>query len=158
MPMTVTEFDTGKQATFRLAIGAAAGVSMADVTIVKVESISSARQRGGMVTTRRRLLAAGIRIDMSVKAANKNAADALGAKLTITVINAKLQQAGMPAAAILEAPKTASTSGDTAAASGEGNSNIVIKSSASDRAAGSGICMLPSIIAATASLVFLLAA
>jgi len=136
--MTVTEFDAGKQAIFRVAIAAAAGVSNADVTIVKVESISGAQRAGGITTPRRRLLAAGIRVDLSIKAADKNAADAVGAKLTVASINVKLQQAGLPAATILEAAKTAATGG----ASSTGN-------------AGGG--MLTAIIGAAVGLVVILA-
>jgi hypothetical protein len=88
----------------------------------------------------RRLLAAGIRVDMSVKAANQNAGDALGAKLTATAINAQLRQAGLPAATILETARTAP--------SGEG-------SSTSDEAGGGG--MLPVIIGAAVGLTVLLA-
>jgi len=77
---------------------------------------------------------------MSVTAASQNAADALGAKLTVTAINAKLQLAGLPAATILEAAKTAP--------SGDGGSRSVVS-------AGGG--MLPAIIGAAAGLVVLLA-
>jgi len=77
---------------------------------------------------------------MSVTAASQNAADALGAKLTVTAINAKLQLAGLPAATILEAAKTAP--------SGDGGST-------SNAAASGG--MLPAIIGAAAGLVVLLA-
>jgi len=140
LPMTVAEFDDGKQATFKTAIAAAAGVLSADVTIVKIESISSAR-RGGAIchVAMRCLLAAGIRIDMSIKAANQNAGDTVGAKLTATAINAQLQQAGLPAATLLEAARTAP--------SGKG-------SSTSDGAGGNG--MLPVIIGATVGLTVLL--
>ena len=119
--MTLAEFDDGKQATFKTAIAAAAGVSNADVTIVKIESISSA-QRGGAIShvTLRRLLAASIRIDMSVKAANQNAGDAVGAKLTVTAINAQLQQAGLPAATLLEAARTAPSSEGSSTSDGAG--------------------------------------
>jgi len=139
LPLTIAKFDAGKQA-FRGAIAAAASVSSVDVTIVKVTSISGARRGLEIRDARRHLLAAGIRVDMSVTAASQNAADALGAKLTVTAINAKLQQAGLPAATILEAAKTAP--------SGDG-------SSTSNAAAGGG--MLPAIIGAAAGLVVLLA-
>ena len=141
LPMTVAEFDAGKQATFKTAIAAVPGVSNADVTIVKIESISSAR-RGGAIrhVTMRHLLAAGIRINISVKAANQNAGDALGAKLTVTAINAQLQQAGLLATTILEAARTAP--------SGEG-------SSTSDGTAGGG--MLPVIVGVAVGLTVLLA-
>jgi len=52
-------------------------------------------------------VAAGIRIDIKIKAANQNAADAVGATLTVTAINAKLQQAGLPAVTMLEEATTA---------------------------------------------------
>ena len=150
--MTLSEFDDSKQATFITAIASAAGVSNADVTIVSVESISGARRRGEISVARRRLLAPGIRIDMSVMAANQNAANALRQKLTDTVINTKLQQAGLPAAtildartaAILEVPQTPASAGSTtggAAAAANG---------------GSG-GMLPAIIGSVALYVVLLA-
>jgi len=98
--MTLSEFDDGKKTDFRATIAMVADVSTADVKIMKVESMDS------ISSDRRQLLLTGIRIDMSVKAADKNTADAMGAKLTVTAINTKLQEAGMPAATILEAPKT----------------------------------------------------
>ena len=83
-----------------------------DVTIVRIESINSARwERAIRHVAMRRLLAAGIRVDMSVKAASQNEADTLCAKFTVTSMNAKLQQAGLPAATLLEAAMTA-PSGD----------------------------------------------
>ena len=138
LPMELSEFDDSKKSTFRSAISAAAGVSNADVTIVTVESISGAR-RGAIIHTTRRLLAASIRIDISIKAANQNAADTLGVKLTVTAINAQLQKAGLPAATILETAKT--TSGDG--------------SSTGDGAASGG--MLPAIIGAAAGIAVLTA-
>jgi len=117
--MTLSEFDAGKQATFREAIADAAGVWIADVTIIKVASISSARRGEEIRAVMRRLLASGIRIDMIIKRATQNTA----AKLTITVINNKLQQVGLPAATILEAPKTAASGevgGTTSSPSGGG--------------------------------------
>jgi len=76
---------------------------------------------------------------MSVTAASQNAADALCAKLSVTSMNAKLQQAGLPAASLHEAATTAR--------SGDGGST-------SDAAAGGG--MLPAIISAAAGVVVLL--
>jgi len=70
------------------------------VSIDIVESISIARRAA------RRLLAPGIKVGISVKAASKNAADTMVSKLTATNINAKLQEAGLPPATIIEAPKT----------------------------------------------------
>ena len=115
-------------------------MSNADATIVKIESISSARREAAICqVAMQRLLAAGIRIDMIVKVANQNAGDALGAKLTATSINVHLQQAGLPAATILQAATTAP--------SGKG-------SSLSDGAGGG---MLQVIIVAAVGLTVLLA-
>jgi len=139
--MIVAEFDDDKQETFKKAIAAAAGVSSANVTIVKIESISSVRQEGATRhVTMRHLLAAGIRIEMSIKAANQNAGDTLVAKRTVTAINTKLQQAGLPVATILEEARTA-PNGDA--------------TSTSDADAVGG--MLPLIIGAAAGLAVLLA-
>jgi len=110
IPITMSEFDEGKKASFKSAIAEAVGVSTVDVIIDKIESITTARS-GVDISAARHLLASGIRIDMHLQAANKDTADILGAKLTVTTINAKLQQAGLPSATILEAPQTA-TRGD----------------------------------------------
>jgi len=112
LPMIISEFDDGTRAAFKKATAEAASVSDSDVTIDDVESINTARRGGDISDVGRRLLAAGIRIDMSIKAADKNAADAIVAKLTVTVINAKLQEAGLPAATILEAPQTVASGED----------------------------------------------
>ena len=111
LPMMISEFDDGTRTAFKKAIAKAASVSSSDVTIDNVKSISTARRGVNVSDVGRRLLAAGIRIDMSVKAADTNAADAIVAKLTVTGINAKLREAGLPAATILEAPQTVA-SGD----------------------------------------------
>ena len=121
MPMSVSEFDTGKQSTFRVATAAVTGVSNADVTIVtveaaadasnanvaivKVESIVGTRREGQILTSGRHLLTAGIRIGFSVIVATQDQVDALGAKLTTTGINAQLLLAGWSADTMLEAPK-----------------------------------------------------
>jgi len=69
IPMTIPEFDNSKQATFRAAIAAAAGVQNADVTLVKVERISNALRGEEIHAAGRQMLVAGIRIDMSINAA-----------------------------------------------------------------------------------------
>jgi len=89
LPLTKEEFDDEKQAKFKESIAKAAGASPADVSIDGVEGISSAR---------RRLLASGIRIDVSVKAEDNTAADAMVAGLTVDNINAELSKAGLPRA------------------------------------------------------------
>jgi len=86
------------------------------VSIDIVESISIARRAA------RRLLAPGIKVGISVKAASKNAADTMVSKLTATNINAKLQEAGLPPATIVEAPKTVAREETVKA---DGNSDAV---------------------------------
>ena len=100
IPLALSEFNDAKRASFKEAFAQALGVSSSDVSIDIVESISIARRAA------RRLLAPGIKVGISVKAASKNAADTMVSKLTATNINAKLQEAGLPPATIVEAPKT----------------------------------------------------
>jgi len=125
--MTVSEFDAGKQATFKAATAAVSGVSNADVTIVtveeaadalnadvtivKVESISGTRRGGGMFPASRHLLTAGIRVRFTVVVATEEQVDALVAKLTITSINTQLQQAGWSADAMFEAGSSTTSGG-----------------------------------------------
>jgi len=145
LPITMSEFDEGKKASFKSSIAEAAGVSIADVIIDRIQHITTARSRAG-ISAARCLLALGIRIHMHLQAADKNTADILGAKLTVTAINAKLQQAGLPSATILEAPQTA-TSGDG------GSTNA-----AQEDEGGAGVGnMLPAIIGAGVGFVILLA-
>jgi len=135
LPLTESKFDNDKKATFRAAIAAAAGVSSADVTIVKVTSTSSAQQGGEIHDAR----GPGIRVNMSVRAASHIEADTLCAKLTVTSMNAKLQQAGLPAATLLEAAMTAPSE--------DGYSTSYAATSGG---------MLPAIISAATGLVLLL--
>ena len=83
LPLSVAEFIPEKQAKFKAAIARAAGASPADVAIDNIEALSS---------DRRRLLASGVRLDVSVKAKDKAAADAMGAGLTAGNINAELSK------------------------------------------------------------------
>ena len=83
LPLSNADFDDAKQAKFKESIARAAGVSPADVTIDNVETLSAAR---------RRLLVSSIRIDVSVKAKDKAAADAMGAELTAGNINVELSR------------------------------------------------------------------
>jgi len=146
--LTLSEFDDDKQAVFKVAIAEAAGVSTADVNIVKVESMSGARRGEEFLTIRRRLLAAGIRVDMSIKAVNQHVANTLSAELTITAINTKLQQAGLPVATMLESA--------TITWIGEGNSTSDGASLSTSHGVAAG-AMLPAIIGAAAGLAVLLA-
>ena len=144
LPITVSEFDEGTKKSFKSSIAEVAGVSTADVIIDKIESITTARSGGG-ISVSRRLLVAGIRIDMNIQAADKNTADALGAKLTVTAINSKLQQAGLPSVTILKAPTTT--------ANRDGSST----SGTHDDGGGAGVSnMLPAIIGAGVGFVVLL--
>lgn len=69
----------------------------ADVTLVKVESISGALRGEEIHAARRQMLVAGIRIDLSINAARPRVP-----KLIVITINAQLQKAGLPADTILE--------------------------------------------------------
>ena len=102
---------------------AVTGVSNADVSIDNIESISTARRGLNISIPMRRLLAEGVRIDMSIKVADKTAADAMHAKLTVTAINTKLQESGLPAVTILEAPK--SVASQDGAVNTDGNADSV---------------------------------
>ena len=82
LPMTVDQFNADAQTKFKESIAKAAGATPADVTIDKIQAISVGR---------RRLLASSIRVDTSVNAADKAAADAMSGKLTADNINAELE-------------------------------------------------------------------
>ena len=86
LPLSVAEFNLEKQAKFKEAIARAAGASPADVAIDNIEALSS---------DRRRLLASGVRLDVSVKAKDKAAADAMGAGLTAGNINSQLSKVSL---------------------------------------------------------------
>jgi len=110
LPMIKEQFDDEKQAKFKESIAKSAGASPADVSIDQVEAISS---------DRRRLLASGVRIDVSVQAEDKASADAMVAGLTIGNINAELSKTGLPRAEVLVEPSTAAVStGPATAVSG----------------------------------------
>ena len=106
LPMTEAEFDDVKRQAFKEALARAAGPSTRTdhISIVKVEAINIAR---------RRLLAPGIRVDVSVSAADRSAADAIAARLTEEDINIELERAGLPAAALLEAAAVEEVGEDT---------------------------------------------
>ena len=73
------------------------------VVIYKIESISS----------RRHLLAEGIRVETRIMAAGEAAAQELAGRLTADSINRELSKAGLPAATVLEAAKPALNSSIT---------------------------------------------
>jgi len=92
MPFSLEEFDTSVQAVFKAAIDEAASALTVQVTIVDVQTINEP------VPAQRRLLAAAIRVDVSIRAANQFQADAMIAMLTLWNINAALVAAGLPEA------------------------------------------------------------
>ena len=96
LPMTVDEFTADKQISFRKAIADAAGVALAKVRIAKIEAVPARRSS-------RQLLAESISVQVEVAAQDSSAANALASNLTPDKINAKLQEAGLPQAEILQA-------------------------------------------------------
>jgi len=103
LPISKAEFNLEKQAKFKESIARAAGASPADVAIDNIEALSAGR---------RRLLASGVRIDVSVKAKDKAATDAMSAGLTAVNINAELSKAGLPQAEVLVKASTTAVSSD----------------------------------------------
>ena len=88
LPLSQAAFDEEKQSRFVDAIAAAAGVSREFVVIDKLEDAD--------LTTKR------IRVEVSVRAADKSAAAAISARLTADSINRHAIGAGLPAATQLE--------------------------------------------------------
>lgn len=91
----------------------------ADVTLVKVESISGALRGEEIHAARRQMLVAGIRIDLSINAARPRVP-----KLIVITINAQLQKAGLPADTILEA--AAGQGSSTSEGGAEGSSSGIL--------------------------------
>jgi len=99
MPISMAEFDNGKQTVFKAAVAVTAGVSPSDVGISNITSIAT----GGS----RRLLAVGTRVDFRVSAATQSASAHLENRLgSAAALNANLQLAGLPQATVLVMPKT----------------------------------------------------
>jgi hypothetical protein len=99
--MPVQEFTEEKQSKFRVSIATAAGVTPPDVTLDKIETISSRRGFD------RHLLTDSLRVDTIVKASGESAAVSMASALTQDKINSELQKAGLPKVTMLEAPKAA---------------------------------------------------
>jgi hypothetical protein len=97
LPMSQSAFTKDKQAAFKASLAQAAGVASEAVVINKIESISS----------RRHLLAEAIRVETSIMAAGKAAAQELAGRLTADSINRELSKTGLPTATVLEAAKPA---------------------------------------------------
>jgi len=111
--MTQAEFDDEKQQAFKAALAKAAGqgVRADHVFIDTVEAMSTAD---------RRLLAQGIRVTVSVKAPDKDAAAAIAASLSEAGINNELEKAGLPPATVLEVAATTSGDRDSGVGGGGG--------------------------------------
>ena len=109
LSMTQQDFTEEKQIKFRESIATAAVVKPADVTIDKIEKISSRRGSD------RRILTDSIRVDTIVKASSESAAASMVSALTPDRINRELEKAGLPKAVMLEAPKAAAVEAPTAA-------------------------------------------
>ena len=82
-------------------IATAAVVTPADVTLDKIETISSRRGSD------RHLLTDSLRVDTIVKVSDESAAVSMASALTQDKINSELQKAGLPKVTMLEAPKAA---------------------------------------------------
>ena len=100
LPYTEEEFDDGLRNTFKASIAKVAEVASRDVSIVKIGSLSGAR---------RRLLAAGIRVDVAVKASDRSASIVIARELNAENINAALEEAGLKEAVIVEPPLNVET-------------------------------------------------
>ena len=117
LPMAEVEFDDEKQQAFKEAIAQTAGQAVrADHVII--DAIEE------MTTAARRLLNRGIRIEVSVNAVDKSAADAIAVKLTEEGINNKLEEAGLPPATLLEAAAVARTTNVNQTATFEGKAEL----------------------------------
>ena len=88
--MALASFTSDKQVKFREAVAAAADVQTSDVTIDQISEIVGRRQAGER-----------IRVETSINVADADAADTLKATLTPDMINAELQNVGLPFATIL---------------------------------------------------------
>jgi hypothetical protein len=98
MPISIAEFDKGKQTVFKAAVATTAGVLPANVDISNIASI--------IIDGSRRLLAVGTRVDFRVNAATRSASTLLESRLSsATVFNTNMQQAGLPQTTVLVKPK-----------------------------------------------------
>jgi len=99
MPIPIEDFDKNKQLSFKTAVATTAGVSATDVSISNIASITPGVSR--------RLLTASTRVDVNVNAATRSASALLENRLAnANVLNANLQQAGLPQATVFTMPKS----------------------------------------------------
>jgi len=109
LPLSMVEFNH-RQAKFIQSIARAAGASPAHVEAifssardfpVNYSGINNTTRRKKYTSINRRLLASSIRIDVSVMAKDKAAADVMVARRTYHNINAELAKAGFPRAEVV---------------------------------------------------------
>jgi len=102
IPMSIDEFDIHKQESFKTAIATTGGVLYADVSITKINSIVE-----GM---RRRLLVSSTRIQVHINTDTHSAAVDISSKLNnFAVLNANIQQNGLPQIGMIMMPITTQT-------------------------------------------------
>ena len=106
LPITIVDFDEQKQKDFRVAIAQAAGPSIApdDVSIDKVESMTSVR--------RRPLAIEGIHVEFSIKTTDAKAANTVASSLTENQVNRALKTAGLPESTIVQPATSAALDGE----------------------------------------------
>jgi hypothetical protein len=100
LPFTIMEFTDDEQTKFKASIAKAAGVSIEDVTIDRINTIPASR---------RCLLVTSIRVDYVIKAQNQNADDSIAPSLTAFIINAQLGRYAIPTGTVLQETKTSTT-------------------------------------------------
>lgn len=119
LPMSVDEFTADKQISFRQAIATAAGVVLAKVRIGKIIAVPARRSS-------RQLLAESISVQVEVAAKDSSAANAVASNLTPDKINAKLQEAGLPQAEILQAASVQSPTITVENSPQESNAGLIV--------------------------------
>jgi len=125
--MSLSDFDESRQILFRQSIATVSSVPITDVNIANIQSIVSG-------TSRRRMLSAGIRIDIRINAATHSGASQLSAQLSdVNAVNTQLLQVGLPVATMLELPVTTQTNtmvpigsdSDSKSSSGSGTNHSI---------------------------------
>jgi len=100
LPVTLQDFDANMQAKFKNAVDAAVSAQSVVVTIDNIDSVPPTNDG------QRRLLAGSVRIDVTIKAPDNFAADAMVLMLTLWNLNAKLTEVGLPEGTIVDGPRT----------------------------------------------------
>ena len=89
LPLSLNAFTNDRQIDFKASLAAAAGVAAKDVTINGIRRVIT-----------RRVLSESVRVDVSIKAADKGAADTIVGGLTALRINKELAKVDLPAVAV----------------------------------------------------------